>query len=90
MHVVFDQSLMGIMQINKNADFMESELSKHEWFAGNEFTAADIQMSFPVEAMASRGGIKQRCPKLMAWLDRIHATPTYKKALEVGGEYNIL
>ena len=69
---------------------MESELSKHEWFAGNEFTAADIQMSFPVEAMAARGGIKQRCPKLMAWLDRIHAMPTYKKALEVGGEYKIL
>ena len=69
---------------------MESELSKQVWFAGNEFTAADIQMSFPVEAMASRGDVKQRCPKLMAWLDRIHATPTYKKALEVGGEYNIL
>ena len=78
------------MQINKHADYMESELSKHEWFAGSEFTAADIEMSFPVEAMMARGGIKERCPKLASWVEKIHAMPTYKKALEVGGEYKIL
>ena len=34
---------------------MEGELAKSAWFAGDEFTAADIQMSFPLEAADGEG-----------------------------------
>ena len=54
-----------------------------------EFSAADIQMSFPLEAAAARGGLEQGHPKAMAFLERIHARPAYKRALEKGGPYTI-
>jgi len=61
--------------LKRQLDFMESELSKSEWFAGNEFSAADVQMSFPIEAAAQRAGLDASRPKLMAFLKRIHARP---------------
>ena len=72
----------------RQLDFMEAELTKSEWFAGNDFSAADIQMSFPLEAAAQRAGLDARRPKLMAFLKKIHARPAYKKALERGGAYS--
>jgi len=77
-------------QIKLHLDFMEGELAKSEWFAGNDFTAADIQMSFPLEAAAARGGLDASRPKLMAFLERIHARPDYQRALERGGMYELL
>ena len=74
--------------LKRQLDFMEAELGKSEWFAGSEFSAADIQMSFPVEASAQRAGLDASRPKLMAFLKRIHARPAYKKALERGGPYS--
>ncbi|MEP7100808.1 MAG: glutathione S-transferase [Burkholderiales bacterium] len=74
--------------LKRQLDFMEAELGKSEWFAGSEFSAADIQMSFPVEAAAQRAGLDAGRPKLMAFLKRIHARPAYKKALERGGPYS--
>jgi len=59
-----------------------------EWFAGPDFSAADIQMSFPVEAAHQRAGLDASRPKLMAWLKKIHARAGYKKALERGGPYS--
>ena len=76
--------------IARHLDFMEAELEKGEWFAGKEFTAADIQMSFPLEAAAARGGLDSSRPKLMAFLERIHARPAYQRAIERGGEYALL
>jgi glutathione S-transferase len=77
-------------QIASNLDFMESELGKREWFAGNEFTAADIQMSFPCEIAAIRAGSGQARPKLADFVQRIHARPAYKRALEKGGPYELM
>jgi glutathione S-transferase len=77
-------------QIALHLDFMEAELEKSRWFAGNEFSAADIQLSFPLEAAAARAGLNASRPKLMAYLDRIHARPAYQRALERGGEYALL
>ena len=74
-------------QLKKHLDYMEGELAKSTWFAGNEMTAADVQMSFPLEAAASRGGLDKSRPHLMAFLERIHARPAYRRALERGGEY---
>jgi len=76
--------------IESHLNFMEGELGKSEWFAGNDFSAADIQMSFPVEAARARGGLDATRPKLVAYLDRIHARPAYQRALERGGPYTLL
>ena len=69
-------------------DFMEAELAKSEWFAGDAFSAADIQMSFPLEAAAQRAGLDASRPRLMAFLKKIHARPAYVRALERGGPYS--
>jgi len=74
-------------QLKRHLDYMEAELAAHAWFAGEEFSAADVQMSFPLEAAASRAGLKADRPRLMAFLDRIHARGAYKRALERGGPY---
>ncbi|MBT2301561.1 glutathione S-transferase [Variovorax paradoxus] len=76
--------------IKSHLDFMEGELGKSKWFAGNAFSGADIQMSFPVEAAVARGGLDASRPKLMAYLERIHARPAYMRALERGGPYGLL
>lgn len=74
-------------QIKQHLDYMEAELGKSTWFAGKEFTGADIQMSFPLEAAASRAGLKESRPHLMAYLKRIQSRPAYKRALKKGGPY---
>ena len=66
---------------------MEGELARSPWFAGADFSAADAQMSFPLEAAAQRGGLDGRRPRLIDWLARIHARPAYRRALERGGPY---
>jgi glutathione S-transferase len=76
--------------IKRQLDFMESELAARPWFAGNEFSAADVQMSFPLEVAAVRGGLGARYPRLSDFLARIHARPTYQAALKRGGPYGIL
>ncbi len=73
--------------LERQLDFMEAELGRSPWFAGADFTAADIQMSFPIEASAQRAGLDARRPRLMDWLARIHARPAYRRALERGGPY---
>ena len=82
------KALMIEPNLKRQLDFMESELERSEWFAGDEFSAADIQMSFPVEAAAQRAGLDASRPKLMAYLKRIHARPAYQRALARGGPYS--
>jgi glutathione S-transferase len=77
-------------QLKTHLDFLEAELGKSTWFAGEEFSAADIQMSFPLEASQSRGGLDASRPRLSAFLQRIHARPAYQRAIEKGGKYDLL
>jgi len=77
-------------QLKLHLDYLEGELSKAPWFVGDEFSAADIMMSFPLEGAASRGGLDDSRPKLMDFLARIHARPAYQQALERGGPYALL
>ncbi|MBL8520610.1 MAG: glutathione S-transferase [Betaproteobacteria bacterium] len=77
-------------ELRQQLDYMEAELAATGWFAGNEFTAADIQMSFPLEAAAARGGLDAKYPNLARFLERIHARPAYQRALEKGGEFGIV
>lgn len=76
-------------RLDEQLDFMESQLPEGGWFAGGAFTAADVQMSFPLEAAAARGGLDERRPALWDFLERIHERPAYKRALERGGPYRI-
>ena len=89
---IADKVLDGFVQPNINAQlaFLETELSSRPWFAGAEFSAADVQMSFPLEAAAARAGAMQNHPKLLDFLKRIQARPAYQKALERGGPYSLM
>lgn len=73
--------------IDRHLDFVEATLADRAWFAGDGFGAADIMMSFPLEAARSRGGLDSARPNTIAWLKRIHARPAYQRALVVGGPY---
>ena len=82
------KTLMIEPNLKRQLDYMESELGRSEWFAGDQFSAADIQMSFPVEAAAMRAGLDATRPRLMAFLNKIHARPAFRRALERGGPYS--
>ena len=86
---IADKALAGYVgpQIKLHLDYLESVLTRHEWFAGERFTAADIQMSFPIEAGTARGGDGR--PHLRRFLERIHARPAYQRALERGGPFEV-
>ena len=72
-------------RLAENLDLMEAELNRSTWFAGDALSAADIQMSYPIEASVRRAGLDQRRPKLMAYLERIRERPAYLRAVERGG-----
>ena len=75
-------------RLTQQLDFVESELAKSEWFAGDELSGADIQMSFPLEAAAARGAIGDDRPNIRGFVERVHARPAYRRALERGGPYD--
>ena len=75
-------------QLKTHLDYLEGELGKSPWFGGEQFSAADIQMSFPLEAATSRAGLSADTrPRLWDFLQRIHARPAYQRAIERGGAY---
>ena len=75
--------------LERQTAFMEAELAKSAWFAGEQLTAADIQMSFPIEAAKQRAGLTAaKTPRLLDWLARAHARPAYQRALARGGKYD--
>lgn len=76
-------------QLRTHLAFMEAELARSDYFVGSDFTAADVQMSFPLEAAAARGGLDERYPRLLGLLERLHARPAYQRALERGGPFQL-
>ena len=74
--------------LRRQMQFMEAELANGPWFVGADFGAADIQMSFPIEAAKSRGELGAQLPRLNDWLARAHARPAYQRALARGGKYD--
>ena len=77
-------------QLELHLDYLEGELAKREWFVEGAFSAADVQMSFPLETAVARGVLDDRRPHLIAWLRRIHERPAYRRALERGGPYGFV
>ena len=84
--------VLGMMvdpNLERQTAFIESTLAKSAWFTGADFSAADVQMSFPIEAANQRAGLsKDKTPRLLDWLARAHARPAYQRALERGGKYD--
>ena len=89
---IADKVLDGFIKpdLKRQLVFMESELASRPWFTGRAFTAADVMMSFPIEAASSRGALKSNFPNLSGFLERIHERPAYKRALDRGGPYSLL
>jgi glutathione S-transferase len=75
--------------INRNLDFMESNLSRSLWFCGDELTAADIQMSFAIEAAAVRSDLS-KFPNIAGFIERMHARPAYQRGIEKGGPFQLM
>jgi glutathione S-transferase len=73
--------------LDRHLDYLEAELSDRDWFAGNQFTAADVMISFPLEIACHRARLDESRPKLIGWLQRIHSRPAYQSALARGGPY---
>lgn len=72
-------------EIDQNLDFLEGLLTA-DYFVGDELTAADVQLSYPVEAALHRGRVRAGAhPALRAWMKRIEARPAYARAIELGG-----
>jgi glutathione S-transferase len=67
--------------------YLDLALSQSDWFAGDDFSGADIQMSFPVEAAVTRGVVDASHSRLHQWVKTIQARPAYQTALQKGGEY---
>ena len=84
------RSLFIQPQLALHLSYMDDELAKATWFVGDKFTAADIQMSFPIEAASSQDDFYKKYQQLATYLERIHARPAYQRALERGGEYETL
>ena len=75
-------------QVKRHLGWIESELAQRPWFAGDAFSAADIQMSYPLEAAAQRIGVHDT-PKIQDWLHRIHQRPAYLAAQAKGGRFGV-
>ncbi len=73
--------------IDVHLDYVEAELAQRPWFAGPDLTAADVMMSFPLEAAVARADATEGRPHIAAWLESIHARPAYQAALKAGGPY---
>jgi len=76
--------------VRRNLDFMESSLDQSTWFCGEDLTAADIQMSFALEAAEVRTNLSADYPNLAGFLERMRALPTYQAALKKGGPYQLM
>lgn len=77
-------------QLELHMNFLEGELQQKPWFAGDDFSAADIQLSFPIEALAARADFGGRYPKLQSFVEKIRSRPAYQRAIAKGGPFEVL
>ena len=80
------QMFLGPM-IQSHLDFVEDHLARYDWFAAGRLTAADFQMSFPLEAVVASGLAGKRYPNIQRYVENYQQRPAYQRALEAGGPY---
>jgi len=86
---IIDKIVAGFSgpNIQRCLGFIEAHLTENNWFCGNQFSAADIQMSFPLEASAAAKVINENYPNTLAYIKRFQALPAYQAGLKKGGDY---
>jgi glutathione S-transferase len=75
-------------QLKLHLDYLEKEIAKTGWFAGSEFSAADIMMFYPLEAVDEGGGLKR--PHLEEFMKKVKTRPAFQRALERGGPFSVI
>lgn len=75
-------------QIKNHLDFIEAHLGKNTWFLGDDISAADFQMSFPLEASVARGIVGPDRPNIRKYVKHYQERAAYQRALEKGGKYD--
>lgn len=83
------QSTFVDPQLALHLNYVNNELAQTGWFVGSQFSAADIQMSFPMEAAMARSGLRSKLPHIAAFVKRVQRRPAYQRALERGGPYTL-
>ena len=76
-------------ELIKQLAFIEKELDRSPLFAGAELTAADVQMSYPLEVSVERQDLSATHPNIVAFVAKVRARAAYIRALERGGPYNL-
>jgi len=76
--------------LRRHVAFLGAHLGKHRWFAGDELTAADMQMLFPVEAVVERATDLSPPPPLADFVKRCKERPAFQRALARGGPYQVM
>jgi len=66
-------------RIKPQMQFIEKTLGEHTWFVGEELTAADIQMSFPLQASSTRMDMSE-FPNIARFIKQVEAQPAYQKS----------
>ena len=91
-HSIVDKVMKTFIspQLRLHLGWMEQTLGQQAWFAGERFTAADIQMSFPIQAAAARAGSMTDYPRLQAFLARIALRPAFQRAVQRGGALDLV
>ncbi|MEP1896456.1 MAG: glutathione S-transferase [Alloalcanivorax venustensis] len=76
-------------RIEEQLRLVESHLASHTWFAGEALTAADVQMSFPLQAAGARANL-DALPHIRDFIQRVEARPAYQRGIERTGPLELL
>jgi len=76
--------------IETHLTFVNDHLKGKNWFVGDKFSGADVQMIFPIEAASARASVKEKFPEIQRYMEQVHQRPAYQRALETGGPYQLM
>ncbi|HEY0094851.1 MAG TPA: glutathione S-transferase [Archangium sp.] len=75
-------------EVKNHLGYISGALGERDYLVGNSFSAADIQMSFVLEAARPSGALES-FPNLGAYLERLHNRPAYQRVLQRVGPLNL-
>ena len=75
-------------EIDNHLGYVDQALAGRDYLLGDQFSGADAQLSFVGEVGRAFGRLG-KFPNIAAWVERLHARPAFKAALEKGGVYNL-
>ena len=75
--------------LNAQLDYLDNHLGKNEWLAGTQFSGADIQLEFAINALADSKSLPAKYANIHNWLKKCHARPAYQQAVQKGGKVHL-